>query len=77
MSDKAGGPAVSSTRLFGLRVIGHDVPLPNFFTTEVEAKELRMRHRDHSPACLEVVRITVEPNAEFSGERSDHERRYK
>ena len=54
---------VRSEVLFGLRVVGRQDPLPHFFATEAEAKELRMRHRDHSPACLEVVRITVEPNA--------------
>ena len=58
----SGGEAVRSDDLFGLRVVGHESPLPHFFATEAEAKELRMRHRDHSPACLEVVRITVKPN---------------
>ena len=65
-TDLSGGEAVRSEVLFGLRVVGHEDPLPHFFATEAEAKELRMRHRDHSPACLEVVRITVEPNMVLS-----------
>ncbi len=61
-AELSGGEAIRSDDLFGLRVVGHEAPLPHFFATEAEAKELRMRHRDHSPACLEVVRITVKPN---------------
>jgi hypothetical protein len=59
----SGGETVRSDDLFGLRVVGHEASLPHFFATDAEAKELRMCHRDHSPACLEVVRITVKPNA--------------
>jgi hypothetical protein len=51
----------STDQFFGLRVIGYQMPLSCFFEKDTEAKSMRMCFKDHSPAVLEVVRITVEP----------------